>query len=112
MAIQRTAVAAHTLTKGTSERIVKESSAKAAALAYGNAQEKLPNLVAKGTGSAAEKIIQRAKELEIPLFQNRELVDSLLQTPPEEEISPALYQATLQVFLWLCESEKKAQLSS
>lgn len=84
---------------------------KAAALAYNKDVDRAPKVVAKGKGFIAEKIIQKAKEFDVPLFQNEMLVDSLLATELDTEIPPALYQAVLEVFVWLYKSEQKAKLS-
>ncbi len=84
---------------------------KAAALAYDSQKQRAPKLLAKGKGIIAERIIEQARELEIPLFQNELLVNSLLESPLDQEIPPALYKAVVEVFVWLCKSEQKAQLS-
>lgn len=84
---------------------------KAAALAYNKETDKAPKVVAKGQGFLAEKIIQKAKEHNIPLFQNKLLVDSLIKAELDTEIPSSLYQAVVEVFVWLHESEQKAQLS-
>lgn len=84
---------------------------KAAALAYNKDVDRAPKVVAKGKGFIAERIIQKAKEFDVPLFQNEMLVDSLLTTELDTEIPPALYQAVLEVFVWLYKSEQKAKLS-
>lgn len=84
---------------------------KAAALAYNKEVDRAPKVVAKGKGFIAEKIIQKAKEFDVPLFQNEMLVDSLLATELDTEIPPALYQSVLEVFVWLYKSEQKAKLS-
>lgn len=87
-------------------------SSKAAALAYNAEVERAPKIVAKGKGFIAEKIIEKAREFDVPLFQNELLVDSLLKVELDTEIPPALYQAVVEVFLWLHKSEQKAKLSS
>ena len=70
-----------------------------------------PKVVAKGKGTVAEKIMQKAEEFDIPLFQNAALADSLLKLDIDEQIPPSLYQAVAEVFVWLMKSEKKAQMS-
>ncbi|RAX58166.1 flagellar biosynthesis protein FlhB [Helicobacter monodelphidis] len=85
--------------------------AKAAALAYNRETDRAPKLVAKGKGHIADKIIEKAKEFDVPLFQNEMLVDSLLKAEVDAEIPQALYQAVVEVFVWLYESEQKAQMS-
>ncbi|HIY43706.1 EscU/YscU/HrcU family type III secretion system export apparatus switch protein [uncultured Helicobacter sp.] len=84
---------------------------KAAALAYNQAIHNAPQVVASGKGAIAQSIISKAKEFNIPLFQNQVLVDSLLKFEVDEEVSSDLYSALVEVFIWLHECEKKAQLS-
>ncbi|MBX7491169.1 EscU/YscU/HrcU family type III secretion system export apparatus switch protein [Helicobacter turcicus] len=85
---------------------------KAVALAYEQNKQRAPKVIAKGEGFIAEKIIQKAKEYDIPLFQSRALVDSLINLELDEEIPPALYKAVVEVFIWLYQTEKKAQISN
>jgi len=63
---------------------------KAVALAYEQNKQRAPKVIAKGEGFIAEKIIQKAKEYDIPLFQSKALVDSLINLELDEEIPPAL----------------------
>lgn len=84
---------------------------KAVALAYEQNKQRAPKVIAKGEGFIAEKIIQKAKEYDIPLFQSKALVDSLINLELDEEIPPALYKAVVEVFIWLYQTEKKAQMS-
>lgn len=84
---------------------------KAVALAYEKNQQRAPKVIAKGEGLLAEKIIQKAREYDIPLFQSKVLVDSLINLELDEEIPPTLYKAVVEVFIWLYETEKKAQIS-
>ena len=83
---------------------------KAVALAYEQNKQRAPKVIAKGEGFLAE-IIQKAKEYDIPLFQSKVLVDSLINLELDEEIPPTLYKAVVEVFIWLYETEKKAQIS-
>jgi len=83
---------------------------KAVALKYKAYEDNAPKIVAKGKGEIALKIIQKAKEFDIPLFQNELLVDTLLKVQ-SEEIPPKLYEAVAEVFVWLYNVEKNAQLS-
>ena len=84
---------------------------KAVALAYEQNKQRAPKVIAKGEGFLAQKIIEKAKEFDIPLFQSKALVDSLINLELDEEIPPALYKAVVEVFIWLYETEKKAQMS-
>ena len=84
---------------------------KAVALVYEQNKQRAPKVIAKGEGFIAEKIIQKAKEYDIPLFQSKALVDSLINLELDEEIPPTLYKAVVEVFIWLYKTEKKAQMS-
>ena len=84
---------------------------KAVALAYEQSKQRAPKVLAKGEGFLAQRIIEEAKEFEIPLFQSKALVDSLIHLEIDEEIPPTLYKAVVEVFIWLYETEKKAQMS-
>ncbi len=84
----------------------------AVALKYQQDGHSAPKVVAKGKGEIADKILQKASEYDVPVFQNEALANSLLNLDIDEQIPANLYQAVAEVFVWLMKSEKKAQLSS
>ena len=84
-------------------------STKAAALKYDPSQNKAPKILASGKGKVAEAIIAKAKEYEIPLFANEALVESLVGLEIESEIPYELYQAVVEVFVWLAKSDARMQ---
>jgi flagellar biosynthesis protein len=84
---------------------------KAVALKYKAYEENAPKVIAKGKGMLAEKIIEKAKKYDIPLFQNEALASMLLDVDVGEEIPPQMYKAVVDVFIWLYKLEEKAQLS-
>lgn len=86
--------------------------AKAVALKYTQNSDPAPKVIASGRGLVAANIIAKAKEYDIPLFQNELLADSLLGLDINESIPPALYGAVVEVFAWLMESEQKAAFSN
>ena len=57
-------------------------------------------------------VCKLAKEYDIPLFQSKALVDSLIHLEIDEEIPPTLYKAVVEVFIWLYQTEQKAQMSN
>ncbi len=83
----------------------------AVALKYDQEGTSAPTVVAKGKGSIANKILEKAQEFEVPIFQNEALANSLLSLDVDEQIPPNLYKAVAEVFVWLMNSEKKAQIS-
>ncbi len=90
---------------------MSEEKKKAVALKYDQAGGSAPKVVATGSGAIAEKIIQKAQEFDVPVFQNKALAESLLKLEVDEEIPPSLYKAVAEVFVWLMQSEEKAGMS-
>jgi flagellar biosynthesis protein len=80
---------------------------KAAALKYDKESGSAPKVVASGKGEVALKIIEKAKEFNIPLFANEALVNSLVDLKLDHEIPAELYGAVVEVFVWLMKNEGK-----
>lgn len=87
-----------------------QNATKAVALAY-NKHLSAPKVVAQGKNRFATLLIQKAVEFDIPIFQNKELVDLLMNIEVDDFISEECYLAVAKIFVWLNENEKKAQLS-
>ena len=51
--------------------------------------------------------MQKAKEFDIPVFVNKELVESLVSLEIDTEIPPKLYEAVVEVFVWLTKQEAR-----
>lgn len=84
---------------------------KAAALVYDKNKDFAPKVLASGSGKIAQAILSKAKEFEIPIFSNPALVNSLIHLEIEETIPEELYQSVVEVFIWLQNTQTKAQLS-
>lgn len=82
---------------------------KAAALKYEKEGDKVPTVVAKGKGLLAQKIMEKASEVGVPLFKNELLADSLLDVEIDRQIPPTLYKAVVEVFVWLAKNEENAR---
>ena len=80
---------------------------KAAALKYDPSQNNAPKVLASGKGKIAETIIAKAREYDIPLFANEALVESLVNLEVDSEIPRELYQAVVEVFIWLAKAERE-----
>jgi flagellar biosynthesis protein len=74
---------------------------KAVALRYEAEQEHPPRLTAKGGGLVAEKIIQLARTHGIPIKEDPDLVEVLVQLDWQEQIPPHLYQAIAEVLAFV-----------
>lgn len=59
--------------------------------------ENAPRLTAKGQEDLAKRIVELAKEHQVPLHQDPQLAAVLAQIPLGEEIPEALYRAVAEV---------------
>ncbi len=84
---------------------------QAVAMKYKAYEDSAPKVIAKGSGEIAKKIIQKAKEYDIAIFQNPELTQMLMNVEIDEEVPPKLYETVVEVFVWLHKTENKAQMS-
>ena len=84
---------------------VKKTSA--AALRYDPAQDGAPTVVAAGQGLVAERILQEAQELNLPIHQDPELAQALSMVELGQGIPPELYAVVAQVFLFISESDEQ-----
>lgn len=74
---------------------------KAAALRYDPGREKAPRLLAKGQGHVAQRLLARAREAGIPVYEDRPLVEALLSLELEAEIPPELYRVVAAVLAFV-----------
>ena len=74
---------------------------KAAALKYDAQVSAAPVLKARGVGVVAEKIIQLAREHNIPIKQDPDLVELLVQLDLEQEIPPELYKVVAEILAFV-----------
>jgi len=82
---------------------------KAAALRYIPEKDIAPRVVAKGTGYIAEKILSIAREHNIPLRDDPQLVEVLSALDLYQEIPPDLYKAVAEVLAFVYKMTKKVQ---
>ena len=78
-----------------------EKTPKAVALKYDREKNGAPKVIAKGRGEIAEKIIAIAREHNLPLYEDRNLVQILEALDLETEIPPELYRAVAEVLAFV-----------
>lgn len=83
---------------------------KAVALKYDPLKDRAPKVTAKGAGEVAERIIQVAREHDIPVKDDADLVEVLSKLEIEREIPPDVYVvvAELLAFVYSVNNKKKA----
>ena len=84
----------------------KKEMKKAVALKYEAQDMKAPKVVAKGSGSTAEKIIEIAKKHGIHIHNDPELANLLYRLDLLTEIPPHLYTVVAEVFVFLYKLNK------
>ena len=80
---------------------MKKKKDKAAAIKYRHRIDRAPMLVAKGSGTAAEKIIEIARAHNIPIQEDRDLVEFLSMLDLHQEIPPDLYKALAEILAFV-----------
>ncbi|MBC8414186.1 EscU/YscU/HrcU family type III secretion system export apparatus switch protein [bacterium] len=89
---------------------MKKHTEKAAAIKYEHGKDSTPRLIAKGRGKVAEKIIEIARANDIPIEEDRELVEFLSMLDLYQEIPPELYMAVAEILAFVYSLNKKATL--
>jgi flagellar biosynthesis protein len=74
---------------------------KAVALKYNKGKDSAPKVVAKGKGYIAEKIIEAARENNVPLYEDKNLSQVLEALDLDTEIPPELYRAVAEVLAFI-----------
>ncbi len=74
---------------------------KAAALRYEPDRDQAPKVVAKGRGKIAEKIVAAAQQHDVPLVEDRNLVQMLEALDLDTDIPAELYRAVAEVLVFV-----------
>jgi flagellar biosynthesis protein len=78
-----------------------EKSPKAVALKYDRKKDNAPRVIAKGRGEIAKKIIEVAQAHNLPLYEDKNLIQILEALDLETEIPPELYRAVAEVLAFI-----------
>ena len=89
--------------------MAKNTDKKAAiAVHYDKDHDAAPKIVAKGKGTVADKIIELAKKSDIPMYQDRDLVEILSKLDLGAEIPAEMYKLIAEVLVFVYRSNNKA----
>ena len=83
---------------------------QAAALRYQEVTDPAPVVVASGKGVLADRIVEIAREAQIPVVEDAALVSALLALELGEEIPPELYQAVARVLVFVYDLDRKSEV--
>ncbi len=79
---------------------------QAIALAYDPNDDDAPRVIASGKGQLAEKIIDAAKEKDIPIHEDSKLADTLSKLEIGEMIPPELYEVVAEILVFVDAMDK------
>jgi flagellar biosynthesis protein len=81
---------------------------KATALSYEPGADKAPKVVASGRGDIAEKIIETAREADVPVYEDAHLADVLGALKLGTEIPQELYEVVAEVLAFVSRMDEQA----
>ena len=77
----------------------------AVAVAY-NPGEVAPKILAVGKGEVAERIIETAKENDVPLYQDNKLAETLSRLQIGDTIPPELYEVVAEILVFVDDMDR------
>lgn len=78
---------------------------QAIAIQY-NPDEVAPKILASGTGIIADKIIEKAKSSDVPLYEDNKLANTLSKLDIGEYIPPELYSIVEEILVFVDNLDK------
>lgn len=84
---------------------------QAIALEYDPSDE-APRVIASGKGALAERIIEKAKEADVPIHRDDKLADTLSRLEIGDMIPPELYEVVAEILVFVDSMDKiKAKMA-
>lgn len=90
----------------TDAKKTKKEIRHATALQYSPDTNYAPKIIATGKGEIAEKIIGKAKENDIPIYQNSTLAKTLSALGIGDEIPPEIYEVVAEILIFIGSVDK------
>ncbi|ACM60078.1 flagellar biosynthesis protein [Caldicellulosiruptor bescii] len=78
----------------------KKKLKKAVAIKY-DLEDIAPKIIAKGKGYVAERIIEKAKQEDIPVYEDQKVVEKLFNLELQEYIPEDLYEVVAQILVFI-----------
>lgn len=83
----------------------KDKIKQAIALEY-NVEEDAPTVIASGRGVLAERIIEKAKESDVPIHRDDKLADTLSRLQIGDAIPQELYEVVAEILVFVDSMDK------
>ena len=68
--------------------------------------EEAPKIIASGKGALAERIIDKAKEADVPVYQDSKLANTLSKLEIGDMIPPELYGVVAEILVFVDECDR------
>lgn len=68
--------------------------------------EEAPKIIASGKGVLAEKIIERAKEADVPVYEDSKLANTLSKLEIGDMIPPELYSVVAEILVFVDDMDR------
>ncbi len=85
--------------------MAEEKKKKAVALMY-DPEDTAPRIVASGQGAVADRIMDKAKENDVPLYVDKGLVNTLVKLDIGDYIPPELYGVVAEILVYVDKMDK------
>lgn len=93
------------------ERVTEKDEQKTAVAVAYEPGERAPKILAAGKGEIAERIIETAKENDVPFYQDDKLADTLSKLEIGSAIPPELYEVVAEILVFVDDMDRmKAKL--
>lgn len=90
----------------------KNTRKQAVALEY-DPEDQAPKVIAMGRGALAERIIEQAKQSDIPVHRDDKLADTLSKLEIGDMIPPELYEVVAEILVFVDSMDKiKAKIAA
>lgn len=83
----------------------KEKQRTAVAVAY-EPGDVAPKILAAGKGAVAERIIETAKENDVPFYQDNKLAETLSKLEIGDTIPPELYEVVAEILVFVDDMDR------
>ncbi len=80
---------------------------EAAALRYSPDRNNAPEIVALGRGETAERIIEKARENDVPVYEDKKLAQALNFMKIGDEIPKELYEVVAQILAFIGDMDER-----
>ena len=84
----------------------KENKIKQAIALEYDPSDEAPKVIASGRGLLAEKIIEKAKESDVPIHRDDKLADTLSRLEIGDMIPPELYEVVAEILIFVDSMDK------